>query len=222
MQPTPYGGGTYMPQESLGQPSPAIDQTGGNAPFYGSGSSSGSSSKPAYDGGGVPTYSDPNEVQFQPPIQHDNTAIDSYGAVDPISAAVAGVAKVDIDTAHFLAPVREAVATTPAQSTFADAAPNVDAVPSAPFAYDADYKWLRGVLRFDAASGRWVMVYSDNPAADDAYAGQLEVADAPELAQFKPQAVVLLRGELDERDAVTTGRPLFRATVVEPVELAVP
>src|SRR5690606_14536970 len=95
--PSPYGQpaspyGTF-PQPTPGQPS-TIDQTGGSGPFYGSGSS-GSTSQP-YDGGGVPTYSDPNEVQFQQPIEPDNTAIDSYGADETVSGAMSKIGRAHV------------------------------------------------------------------------------------------------------------------------------
>src|SRR5690606_8657254 len=95
--PSPYGqpASPYntFPQPTPGMPS-TIDQTGGNAPFYGSGSS-GSTSQP-YDGGGVPTYSDPNEVKFQQPIQPDNTAIDSYGADETVSGAMSKIGRAHV------------------------------------------------------------------------------------------------------------------------------
>lgn len=221
--PTLQPGGTYTPtpygqpvptygapaQDSLGNPSP-IDQTGGDAPFYNSNSNSTYQPQQPYDGGGVPTYNDPNEIQFQQPVQPDNTAIDTYGAVEGASAEVADVAKVDLDTAHFVAPVMSAAtSSTPVIST---------EVSAAPFAHDADYTWLRGVLRFDDSTGNWTMIYSDNPAPDDEHGGKLLVTDSPLLEQFKPQAVVLLRGEIDQQQSAVAGRAVFRADVIEPAE----
>lgn len=298
--PSPYGQ-PASPYNSFPQPTPSqpstIDQTGGSGPFYNSGSG-GSTSQP-YDGGGVPTYNDPNEVQFQEPIQPDNTAIDSYGAVEQASAAMAGVAKVDLDTANFVVDESNFTAsqtpgTAPATVTADAAAPSTAAqnaapvpaaasefqglaqfeaaqaeievaqtgtapagefefpqtelasdveaapapmpfpgeavpltsattpVPAAPFAHDAEFTWLRGVLRFDAASGTWMMIYSDNPSSEDEHGGKLLVADSPLLEQFKPQAVVLLRGGIDEGQSATAGRAVFRADVIEPVDLSVP
>jgi hypothetical protein len=195
-------------QDSLGTPSP-IDQTGGDAPFYGAGAAP---QQQPYDGGGVPTYSDPAEIQFQPPVQPDNTAIDSYGAVEGASGEVSGVAKVDLDTAHFVAPV---------MSETRAAAPALDVgapIPAAPFAHDADYTWLRGVLQFDEAGGSWTMIYSENPAPGDEHGGKLLVADSPLLEQFQPQAVVLLRGEIDQLQSATAGRAVFRVDAIEAVE----
>lgn len=205
---TPYGQ-PVIPQESFGTPSP-IDQTGGNAPFY---NGSGTTSPPAYDGGGVPTYSDPSEVQFQQPIPRDNTAVEEFGGVDTINAEVAEVARVDLDNAHFVAPVMAQPAT---------AEPTFSSIPAAPYAYDANYEWLRGVLRFDASTTTWTMTYSDNPAADDVHGGRLLVADSPELAPLKPQAVVLVRGHVDAARSEAAGRAVYHIDAIEPVELALP
>lgn len=273
---TPYG----TPQPTPGFPS--IDQTGGSTPFYGSGSSGGGSTSQPYDGGGVPTYSDPNEVQFQQP-KPDNTAIDTYGTIEGASAAMAGVAKVDLDNANFvveetnsvIADAQGPVAAAQAQAApaaFPDAsgefeapgqpeiaqaeeapaggfaAPRIAAefdveaapapmpfpgeatplpsagfpIPAPPFAHDAEFTWLRGVLRFDPSSGAWMMIYSDNPSEEDEHGGKLLVADSPLLEQFKPQAVVLLRGGIDEEQSASAGRAVYRADVIEPVDLSSP
>lgn len=276
--PTPYGQ-PVTPSGTFQQPTttyPPIDQTGGSSPFYGSGSSS-----QPYDGGGVPTYNDPNEVQFKQPVQPDNTAIDSHGAVEGASAEFAGVAKVDLNNANFIVDESNSVINNPqghdaaAQSPAAPAAiahvsdqlgtpgqfepapteaapagafqvpraePNFDIEaapapmpfpgeaaplanpvaasmpPTSTFAHDESFTWLRGVLRFDAASGAWMMIYSDNPSPGDEHGGKLLVADAPLLEQFKPQAVVLLRGGIDETQSAAAGRAVFRAEVIEPFE----
>lgn len=217
-QPTPY----TVPQGS-GTPSTPSGNNGDGA-FY----NSGTQPQP-YDGGKVPTYEDPNEIQFQQPVQPDNTAIDSYGSVEGVAAEVSGAAKVDLDTADFVAPALTPAFTEPdsvesdgtAPPTFALAEPD-QPLPTAPYAYDADYTWLRGVLRFDTASGHWTMIYSENPAPDDEHGGKLLVADSSTLEPFKPQAVVLLRGAIDAQQSAAAGRAVFRAEVIEPVDLATP
>jgi hypothetical protein len=282
--PSPYGQpaspyGTFQP---TGPGQPGIDQTGGNAPFYGSGTSG--SSVPPYDGGGgVPTYSDPNDpsgVNFKQPLQPDNTAIQSYRPIDGQITHVSGNSQVGrsnagvvIDASTFAAdsakePFAAASTATaiPAQATQSEPvspldvaqleptpagefqlpqtdfateieaapaplpfpmeatplSPAATSAPAAPFAHDAGFTWLRGVLRFDDASGAWLMIYSDNPAPEDEHGGKLLVADSPLLQQFKPQSVVLLRGGIDQTQSAAAGRAIFRAEVIEPLDQSVP
>lgn len=210
---SPYG---VMPQDSLGQPT-MIDQTGGNAPFYGSGNTT-----QPYDGGGVPTYSDPNEINFQQPVQPDNTAIDTYGAVEGVSAEVAAVAKVDLEAGTFMTPIKDAATPDLFEPTEAKTVVTDVPVSSAPYAHDAEYKWIRGVLRFDAGSGVWTMTYSENPSADDEHGGKLLVADTPNLESYKPQAVVTLKGEVDAQQSTSAGRAVYRADTIEQLELTGP
>jgi hypothetical protein len=279
--PSPYGQ-PASPYNTFPQPTPGfpstIDQTGGSSPFYGSGGS-GAATQP-YDGGGVPTYSDPNEVQFKQPVPNDSTAVKSWRLIGSELAQVsasseAGLAGAGLvlDESNFelhatpdasvaatgLTSARTAVGATevaghvelpsaepstaghfqfpafdpasqveaaPAPMPFpGEASPLPSATtpaPAAPFAHDAEFSWLRGVLRFDAASGVWIMTYSDNPSEEDEHAGNFLVADSPLLEQFKPQAVVLLRGEIDAGQSASAGRAVYRAHVIEPVELSVP
>jgi hypothetical protein len=271
---TPYN--NTFPQPTPGYPS-TIDQTGGSSPFYGSGGSGGTTQP--YDGGGVPTYSDPNEVKFQQPIPNDSTAVESWRLIDSGLAQVslssetglagAGPIVDESDFERHAAP--DAVATglpsvhtaagatevprevelphsepsiagnfqfpqtDPASEAEAAPAPFPGAsgeatplpsvatpVPDAVFAHDAEFHWLRGVLRFDPARGVWTMIYSDNPSEEDEHGGKVVVADSPLLEQFKPQAVVLLRGAVDEEESATAGRAVYRADVIEPVDLSVP
>jgi hypothetical protein len=224
-------GGTYTPSP-YGQPATpyqVIPQTpsqpsgpGGDGAFYNSNSST---SPQPYEGGRVPTYEDPNEIKFQPPIQPDNTAVEEFGTIQRLSAEAAGVAKVDLDAADFVAPVvvgdlAPAAAVSSTDRTLPTFAPSDQ--PAAPYAYDENYTWLRGVLRFDAAAGMWSMTYSASPSADDEHGGTLIVADSPLLIPFKPQAVVLLRGGLDAEQSAAASRAVFRADVIEPVDLNLP
>ena len=211
-------GGTYVPgtaPQGTFSPTPA-DQTSTDGAFYepnGGGES--------YDGGDlVPTYNDASdtlqfhEQQHGSPGSTADQTLDAFGSIEGISATVTGAARVDLETAQFVAPV----------PTSADVSPSTDAmtIPQAPYAYDAEYHWLRGILRFDQESGTWNMTYSSNPAKDDPHAGQILVADSERLAPLKPQAIVLLRGEIDSALSETAGRAIYRADAVETVELALP
>jgi hypothetical protein len=168
----------------------------------------------------VPTYNDASDTLQFHQQQHgspNNTAdqtLDSFGSIEDISATVTGAARVDLETAQFVAPV-------PTQAIEADG-PEALTIPQAPYAYDAEYHWLRGIIRFDVESHTWIMTYSSNPAEDDPHAGQILVADSPHLAPLKPQAVVLLRGEIDSQLSETAGRAMYRVDAVETVDLALP
>jgi hypothetical protein len=278
--PSPYGQ-PASPYNSFPQPTPGttIDQTGGSSPFYGSGGS-GSTTQP-YDGGGVPTYSDPNEVKFQQPIPNDSTAVESWRLIDgelaqvsmSSEAGLAGAGPIvaesnfeiqaapdaavppqglttvrtapgptdvprqvefppaepstagDFQFPHTDAASDAEAAPAPFPNAFGEATPLPSAatpVPPSLFAHDAEFSWLRGVLQFDASRGVWVMIYSENPSEEDEHGGKVVVADSPLLEQFKPQAVVLLRGGVDEEQSAAAGRAVYRADVIEPVDLSVP
>ena len=211
-------GSTYtpgtIPPGGFSTPTP-IDSTGTDGAFY---EPNGDTQN--YDGGNVPTYNDASDtLQFHqqqhgsPNNTADDTTLDAFGSIEDISATVTGAARVDLETAQFVAPVPLSQGASASEAS---------TVPLAPYAYDAEYHWLRGILRHDATSNTWLMTYSSNPAETDVHAGQIVVADSPQLSRLKPQAIVLLRGEVDSALSETAGRAIYRVDAVETVDLALP
>ncbi|MGE0374072.1 MAG: hypothetical protein AB7I48_01045 [Planctomycetaceae bacterium] len=217
-------GGTYapgMPQGTYGTPAPSGSFSqptpSGNSTYQPGSSQSGSqfyenSSAPPYNGsGGVPTYPDAGEVKFQQskpkPIAED-PGLFEQGSLDGVGASIANVAKVTVDNAEFLEPVR--VEPQEPQPTLADAALAVPGSPS-PYAHDAEgYRWLRGLARRNEATGVWSLVYSNVQIDADPFHGWLTLAPDPRLAELQPDRAYLISGELDQTQTDTAGKPLYR------------
>ena len=94
IQPTPSGTPTFQPGASQS-----------NSPFFGNSTKS----PPDYDGGGVPTPFDAGEAQFQQtkpaPIAED-FQLHEQGALEGAGATTSNVAKVTVESAEFLEPLR--------------------------------------------------------------------------------------------------------------------
>jgi hypothetical protein len=187
-------------------PTPTPGSSGSDAPFYNNSNSSPTPSQ------GVPTYSDPNEVNFQPPRsnQADHTAIGEFGSVEGTSGTTASVAKPDADSAEFLAPV-----------TSLQTATTLSQTPSGVFAYDAEgYRWLRGIAQFNESTGNWSLLYSSQPADGDQFHGWVTLADHPQLSQLTPNGAFLIKGLPDLLETDGRGKPLYRVESIAPADAA--
>ncbi|MEZ6129281.1 MAG: hypothetical protein R3C59_11405 [Planctomycetaceae bacterium] len=83
---------------------------------------------------------------------------------------------------------------------------------SAPVEYGFDtenYRWLRGVLRHDQATGTWRIEYS--PAARDKYRGQFFLTGAAQMLDgFRDGDMADIHGHIDPNRTDATGRPLYQ------------
>ncbi len=80
-----------------------------------------------------------------------------------------------------------------------------------PFAWDrSSYRWLRGIVDYDANEGTWHIIYADNPAPDDEYGGSFLLVDDPRLDDLQDGDVVLLEGRVDQAARDRLGKPMYR------------
>ncbi len=221
-------GGTYQPTfpqgSSSSSPTPAdqyqppnstFDQSGSNsnAPFY----KPSSSSPPPYSGGGggVPTYPDAGEeAQFQQgnakPIAEEDFQLQEQGALEGAGASTSNVAKVTVDNAQFLEPIRS-VPQVRDPRTFSTVEVVTEPGSQSPYAHDAEgFRWLRGMAHLDESTGTWSLIYSTLDPHEDRFQGRLTLADDPKLAHLESDAAYLVSGQLDESQTDAAGKPAYR------------
>jgi hypothetical protein len=83
------------------------------------------------------------------------------------------------------------------------------------FARDAKFAWLRGVVSKEPQDGTWSIIYDDQPADDDKWAGHLSLAPSPELDNLKDGDVVELHGQIDAVVQDRQGKPVYVVTKCE-------
>ena len=87
---------------------------------------------------------------------------------------------------------------------------------SAPVEYGFDrdnYRWLRGLLRYDPSSGGWQVTYS--LAAKDRFGGRFILAASPgQLEEFRDGDMVDIHGSVDQELTDSLGRPLYRVDTI--------
>jgi hypothetical protein len=97
-----------------------------------------------------------------------------------------------------------------------DANPMNTATPeTTPYQYDGQtYKWLKGVVDYDALTKTWSIIYNLTPDMTDKYGGSFILSAHPDLASFQSGEVVLIEGVIDPRAKDPTGRPIYTVTKV--------
>ncbi|MBL8850668.1 MAG: hypothetical protein JNG89_13395 [Planctomycetaceae bacterium] len=188
-------GGTYYPGAApgatLGTPTYSNPSggsgVGGDAPFYGSPSSS-TQNRP------VPDYPD---GQYYP-----NGASGSSGFGTTASPA----------TETFEPPISTGgaseISLTREVNNIADEQYAYDT---------AGHRWVQGVVSFDPRDKSWGIVYSIDPQADDPHNGYLTLADDPRLASLKDGDVVRLDGEVDPTRLDYSNQPSFVVRQITPM-----
>lgn len=84
-----------------------------------------------------------------------------------------------------------------------------------PFAYDhKNFKWLRGIVDFDAAAGQWVIFYNNTRSSSDPYQGRLKLHTHEAFSHVKPGDAVLLEGDLDSATRDRQGKPTYKVSFV--------
>ncbi len=215
-------GGAYPPSfpqgssPTLNQPyqpqNPTFDQSGSNsdAPFY----KPSSSSLPPYNEGGVPNPIDPGEVRFEQgnakPVAEDDQQLYEQGSLEGAGASTSNVAKVTVDNAQFLEPIR-AIPSVRDPQTFSTVEVVTEPGAQSPYAHDAGgFRWLRGTARLDESTGTWSLIYNTLDPHEDRFHGRLTLADGPKLADLEPDAAYLVSGQLDESQTDAAGQPVYR------------
>ena len=80
-----------------------------------------------------------------------------------------------------------------------------------PFSYDRKgYRWLRGVVDYDAQDDTWNIIYSIDPDASDRFGGSITLVNDPLLAGLEENDRVLIQGRVDENSRDRFGKPQYR------------
>mgnify|MGYP007073220449 FL=1 len=80
-----------------------------------------------------------------------------------------------------------------------------------PYGYDKNsYRWMRGIVDFDAEKGTWNLIYSLTPDASDQFGGSITLADDPRLASLTNEDVILVEGAVDASRPDGFGKPVYR------------
>ncbi len=80
-----------------------------------------------------------------------------------------------------------------------------------PFSYDRKaYRWLRGVVDFDAKDQTWNIIYSIDPDPSDPYGGSITLVDDALLSGLKDDDRVLVQGRVDKNSYDRFGKPQYR------------
>ncbi|MEZ6059192.1 MAG: hypothetical protein R3C19_02405 [Planctomycetaceae bacterium] len=89
------------------------------------------------------------------------------------------------------------------------------------FGFDEDnYRWLRGILRFDEASRQWSVTYSLTES--DRYHGDLNLLVQPhQLQGLRSGDAVDVRGQVDVSLQDKRGRPLYRVQDMRKMSLRI-
>ncbi len=199
----------YRPPNSTFEPS----GSGSNAPFY----QQNSNSLPPYGGGGVPDPIDPGEVQFQqstPKPVAEDVQLFEQGALEGAGATTSNVAKVTVDNAQFLEPLR-AIPQVRDPQTFSAVEVVNGSGSQSPYAHDAEgFRWLRGTAHLDESTGAWSLIYSTLDTHEDRFQGRLTLADGPKLAQLEHHGAFLISGQLDESQTDAANKPVYRVPTI--------
>lgn len=81
-----------------------------------------------------------------------------------------------------------------------------------------NYRWLRGILKYDSRSGGWMVTYS--LAARDQYGGTLPIdADQQQINGLADGDTVDLHGYIDTSVRSPQGRPIYRVEAIERIDI---
>jgi hypothetical protein len=81
-----------------------------------------------------------------------------------------------------------------------------------PFAHDAAFKTLRGVVSREPQDGTWSIIYNDAPDSSDKWAGHLSLAASPKLSSLSDGDVVEIQGQIDDVVRDRLGKPVYVVT----------
>lgn len=172
----------------------------------------------------VPQYDDPNAGAPQPVPQNGSrqprpaepTEIDLFDQNSPFqrdgmgmndSAAEPGPVFASGDDVEFGEPAMVQTSfseTSEAESGSLPPEPN-------PFDHDGkEFRWLRGIVDFDAREKRWHLLYDLNPEVSDELGGEIALAGDPQIFRgLSVQDVVLVEGRLDTASQDRFGKPCY-------------
>ena len=184
----------------------------------------GQSPSPVTGDNPVPEYNDPNAAAPQPvaprqprPAQSDQFDLFEQPGATPFqrdgmgrneSTAEPGPVFASASDVELGEPdvLQAGFSRTPAaEDEFQPPQPN-------PFDHDAEtFRWLRGVVDFDAQEKRWHILYDLNPEESDELGGEIALVGEPQvLRALRVQDVVLVEGHVDTSAQDRFGKPCYR------------
>lgn len=80
-----------------------------------------------------------------------------------------------------------------------------------PFSFDRDhYRFLQGVVEYDARDKAWHVMYSAEPDGSDKFGGDVSLLDHPGLKGLHDKDVVYVEGHIDPQARDSYGKPRYR------------
>jgi hypothetical protein len=91
----------------------------------------------------------------------------------------------------------EEIAAAPQSQSVTQALAEEPAQSQTPYAYDPDYRWLRGRLEHSQANGAWKLRYIPIDGTTDRFGGSVELDGDASLAGYRTGEFVTVEGTLD-------------------------
>ena len=78
------------------------------------------------------------------------------------------------------------------------------------FGYDAEgYSWLKGVIEFNPKLQVWHLTYSQTPADNDQYGGEVTLKNTAHFKYLRSGEIVRVEGQFDLQQADRLGKPVY-------------
>ena len=78
------------------------------------------------------------------------------------------------------------------------------------FGYDAEgYSWLKGVIEFNPKLQVWHLTYSQTPADNDQYGGEVTLKNTAHFKHLRSGEIVRVEGQFDPQQADRLGKPVY-------------
>jgi len=220
------GPGSTAPPGNLGPGTPSSGnrgqiRNGHPAPKTADGASSsdagrGDGAKP------VPIYRDPNQPTAPDPRRTSPGAEsspfeDSSGTGTESTRHQGVAARSESRTATLIGSTEQGFQPPIRQLAGEQAEPSTSAASGAassqPNPYDHDrkgFRWLRGVVDFDAKDKSWFIIYDTAPDRTDKYGGGFTLTGKDRFTRLRDRDVVLVEGSIDFDRRDRSGKPVYR------------
>ena len=88
------------------------------------------------------------------------------------------------------------------------------------FDHEPEFRWIRGVVSQDEATGIWSVIYADAPTSQDPYQGHLSLENSPMLENLSEGEIIQVSGQLEPVRKDPLGKPYFLVSAVKKISTA--
>lgn len=212
-------GGATLGAPTFGNPTPVAPGSagsggGGDAPFYGSGSSTSNTSGHVP----VPNYPDVPSPYYPPSAGGagtSNTGLNSVPSGRSVTPAAGNSDNPfgDSGQASDSLDLFEKPTVSGREISFTR-----DVTDAASYGHDPQFRWLRGVVSRDPQDGSWGIVYSINPDRADTNGGFITLAGPKHVAGLKEGNFVRVEGRVDPATRDRFGKATYLVTSAAAVQ----